>query len=64
MASNCPQVTAEDAQRPLFAGVDLGGTGIKIGLVDDRGSYDWRNTNSHGPGTWSGGCYGPHGSDD
>ena len=25
MASDCPQVTAEDAERPLFAGVDLGG---------------------------------------
>ncbi len=37
MASDCPQVTAEDAERPLFAGVDLGGTSIKIGLVDDRG---------------------------
>lgn len=37
MASDCPQVTAQDAERPLFAGVDLGGTSIKIGLVDDRG---------------------------
>lgn len=38
MAGNYPQVTAEKAQRPLFAGVDLGGTGIKIGLVDDAGN--------------------------
>ena len=37
MASDCPQVTPGNAQRPLFAGVDLGGTGIKIGVVDDRG---------------------------
>lgn len=37
MASDCPQVTVEDSERPLFAGVDLGGTSIKIGLVDDRG---------------------------
>ena len=37
MASDCPQITAEAAERPLFAGVDLGGTSIKIGLVDDRG---------------------------
>ena len=37
MASECPQVTVEDIERPLFAGVDLGGTSIKIGLVDDRG---------------------------
>lgn len=26
-----------EAQRPLFAGVDLGGTNIKVGLVDDLG---------------------------
>ena len=38
MANDCPQVTAKDACRPLFAGVDLGGTGIKIGLLDDAGS--------------------------
>ena len=37
MASDCPHVTPGDAQRPLFAGVDLGGIGIKIGVVDDRG---------------------------
>ncbi len=37
MASDCPHVTPGDAQRPLFAGVDLGGTGIKIGVVDDQG---------------------------
>jgi glucokinase len=28
---------ADEAQAPLFAGVDLGGTSIKIGLVDDLG---------------------------
>lgn len=27
----------DQAQLPLFAGVDVGGTNIKIGLVDDRG---------------------------
>ena len=26
-----------EAERPLFAGVDLGGTNIKVGLVDDQG---------------------------
>ncbi len=26
-----------EAKRPLFLGVDVGGTGIKIGLVDDLG---------------------------
>ena len=30
-------ITIEMAQRPLFAGVDVGGTSIKIGIVDDRG---------------------------
>src|SRR5262245_24977555 len=30
-------VTPTDAQRPLFVGVDVGGTGIKIGIVDDSG---------------------------
>ncbi len=30
-------ITAQDAQAPLFAGVDLGGTNIKVGLVDDLG---------------------------
>lgn len=29
--------TPQDAQRPLFVGVDVGGTGIKLGLVDDLG---------------------------
>ena len=37
MPSVCPTVNPADAQRPLFAGVDVGGTGIKIGLVDDQG---------------------------
>lgn len=30
-------VASQDAQRPLFLGVDVGGTSIKIGLVDDAG---------------------------
>lgn len=30
-------ISAERAQRPLFAGVDVGGTSIKLGVVDDRG---------------------------
>ena len=32
-----PKTTAADAQRPIFAGVDVGGTNIKLGLVDDAG---------------------------
>lgn len=36
---NRPQRTAPptSAQRPYFLGVDVGGTGIKVGLVDDAG---------------------------
>ncbi len=30
-------ITASAAQRPLFVGIDLGGTNIKVGLVDDLG---------------------------
>ncbi|MCC7085264.1 MAG: ROK family protein [Pirellulales bacterium] len=32
-----PTVSRTDSQLPLFVGVDLGGTNIKIGLVDDLG---------------------------
>ncbi len=32
-----PIIPLSAAQRPLFLGVDVGGTGIKIGLVDDLG---------------------------
>ena len=31
------QVTPASAQRPLFLGFDVGGTGIKLGVVDDLG---------------------------
>ena len=37
MVSECPRVAVEDIESPLFAGVDLGGTSIKIGLVDNQG---------------------------
>ena len=30
-------VSAKDAQAPFFVGVDLGGTNVKVGVVDDRG---------------------------
>jgi glucokinase len=30
-------ISADQAQRPLLAGVDVGGTTIKLGIVDDRG---------------------------
>ncbi len=41
------------AQSPYFWGIDLGGTGIKLGLVDDQGrtlAYEWLPTlESEGP---------------
>ena len=30
-------IPSKEAQAPIFVGVDLGGTNIKIGVVDDRG---------------------------
>ena len=30
-------ISSSDAQPPLFVGIDVGGTSIKIGVVDDRG---------------------------
>lgn len=33
----CEPISADQARRPLFVGVDVGGTSIKIGLVDDNG---------------------------
>ncbi|MCA9219058.1 MAG: ROK family protein [Planctomycetales bacterium] len=48
MNPNVPQVAAADAQRPLFFGVDVGGTNTKIGLVDDNGAtIDTRKTPTH-----------------
>jgi glucokinase len=38
MNERTPRVAPADATRPLFAGIDVGGTNLKIGLVDDRGS--------------------------
>ena len=37
MAENAPQVDLEAAESPLFVGVDVGGTNIKFGLVDNLG---------------------------
>jgi glucokinase len=37
MAETRRFITAAQAQPPLFAGIDLGGTNIKIGVVDDLG---------------------------
>jgi glucokinase len=36
--SQSPQsISVQEAKRPLFVGIDLGGTNIKVGLVDDLG---------------------------
>lgn len=32
-----PKIPPDDALRPLFIGIDVGGTNIKLGLVDDAG---------------------------
>ena len=37
MPSARPTTTAQEAQPPFFVGVDLGGTNIKVGLVDNLG---------------------------
>jgi hypothetical protein len=40
MATTRPadDAAAKNAQGPLYAGIDVGGTNIKIGLVDDHGA--------------------------
>lgn len=37
MAEHAPQVALSSAQAPFFVGIDVGGTNIKFGLVDDQG---------------------------
>jgi glucokinase len=37
MASGVEVIPIKDAQPPFFAGIDLGGTDIKLGVVDDLG---------------------------
>src|SRR5262245_17350599 len=37
MPAEIPAISAADAQRPLFLGFDVGGTNIKLGVVDDAG---------------------------
>lgn len=37
MATSSRLIALDEAQEPFFVGVDLGGTNIKAGLVDDRG---------------------------
>ena len=38
MPEHVPSVDVANARRPLFAGVDVGGTTIKLGIVDDAGA--------------------------
>ena len=37
MSDTRPTISRDQAVAPLFAGIDLGGTNIKVGLVDDQG---------------------------
>jgi glucokinase len=37
MTAHVSTVSATDAKRPLFLGIDVGGTNIKLGVVDDLG---------------------------
>jgi glucokinase len=41
MAQHRPFIGRQQAQPPFFAGVDLGGTNIKLGIVDDLGRSMW-----------------------
>ena len=34
---DCRFIAAGDAQPPFFVGVDIGGTNVKLGVVDDLG---------------------------
>lgn len=50
MTCRQPIVDLAHAHRPLFLGVDLGGTNIKIGLVDDRGqTLGYESIETHEP---------------
>lgn len=42
MASGIQVIPAADATPPFYAGIDLGGTNIKIGIVDDLGETVFR----------------------
>src|ERR1043166_7191280 len=37
MSTTTTTIPRSEAKQPLFAGIDLGGTNIKVGLVDDDG---------------------------
>lgn len=37
MTAHVKTVSPQEAKRPLFLGIDVGGTNIKLGVVDDRG---------------------------
>ena len=41
----------KDAEYPLFAGVDVGGTNIKLGIVDNQGRTLLQRQGSHRAGT-------------
>src|SRR5437764_249686 len=37
MSAEPPTIDVANSERPLFLGFDVGGTSIKLGVVDDRG---------------------------
>jgi glucokinase len=48
MSDSRPTITRDQATAPLFAGIDLGGTNIKVGLVDDQGQLlGYRSVPTH-----------------
>jgi glucokinase len=51
-------ISLAEAQTPLFVGIDLGGTTIKLGVVDDLGrSLSWQSLPTHVPlGPEQGAC--------
>lgn len=44
MPSPADIIPLQNARRPLFAGADVGGTGVKVGVVDDEGRTIARTT--------------------
>ena len=61
MAETRQFITVKEAKTPLFAGIDLGGTNIKVGVVDDLGRpLSWlsiptrsRRARKRLPGGWA-----------
>ena len=48
MAETRSFVSVSEAKPPFFVGIDLGGTNIKVGVVDDRGQFPLLAQYPHG----------------